>query len=255
MVSAEAWTRLYQELEELRKEEDHLVPEGFPLDWMNLFYSLDGKGSIELWTLNNGRSDNLKTSPENFKNRYLACVAEAGSFLQPPPQTDPLLHFFNCLYFYSAGSGEGRFAILASGSGAIIRLLEASANYSMWCRLRTTQAASLILEDHRQYTVLAERLGRLASVKQNTLIKVGKSEKALAEPPKRSRKILEPQPHLLKDRDIVNKRQAASSIGVSMRTLDRYIKDGQIVPIGGFGHKRFKTKDLVSFSTKKNRDN
>ncbi len=71
---------------------------------------------------------------------------------------------------------------------------------------------------------------------------------------KRVRQYREPKPELLRNLETVNKAQAAAALGVSPRQVDRYVRDKALNPVGGFGRRRFKTKDLLSFITKKDRD-
>ena len=64
---------------------------------------------------------------------------------------------------------------------------------------------------------------------------------------KKTRQRSEPHPELLKDKETVNKTQAAQALGISTRTLDRYVKEEKLSPVGAFGQRRYKTKDLISF--------
>lgn len=73
---------------------------------------------------------------------------------------------------------------------------------------------------------------------------------------KRLRKFREPRTDLLKDPTVtLNRLQAAEALGVTTRTLDRYVTDKRLTPVGGFARRRFKAKDLLAFVSRKNRDN
>jgi len=67
---------------------------------------------------------------------------------------------------------------------------------------------------------------------------------------KKTRQFREPNPDLLTGLETVNKIRAANALGISTRQVDRYVKDKLLIPVGGFGRKRFKTKDLLKFITK-----
>jgi len=69
---------------------------------------------------------------------------------------------------------------------------------------------------------------------------------------KKARTILEPKPELLKDVESVSRLRAASALGISPRTLDRYAQRQLLTPIGPVGRKRFKTRDLIKFMNSKN---
>jgi hypothetical protein len=71
---------------------------------------------------------------------------------------------------------------------------------------------------------------------------------------KHPRRFKEPKPELLKNVETVNKSQAAEALGVSKRTLDRYVADNLLTPVGDYARRRFKTKDLISFMTKRKKD-
>ncbi|MBZ5609533.1 MAG: helix-turn-helix domain-containing protein [Acidobacteriia bacterium] len=73
-------------------------------------------------------------------------------------------------------------------------------------------------------------------------------------PADKKRRFLEPKPELLKDKEIVNKRQAATALGVTLRTLDRYVADKLLTPVGDYARRRFKTKDLLSFMVRRKKD-
>jgi len=73
-------------------------------------------------------------------------------------------------------------------------------------------------------------------------------------PAKRSRLVLVPNPHLLKDKEIVEKGTAARALGVSVRTLDRYVEDKRLTPLAAYSRRRFKTKDLLAFMSRKEKD-
>jgi len=72
---------------------------------------------------------------------------------------------------------------------------------------------------------------------------------------RKAKRILEPNPQLLENNETLNRLQAAKALGVHTRTLDRWIKDGKLTPIGGAGHKRFRTKELRKFLNQKPQDN
>ena len=61
----------------------------------------------------------------------------------------------------------------------------------------------------------------------------------------------EPHPELLENVETLNKAQAASALGVSIRTLDRYVEDRRLTPTGSYPRKRFKTQDLKKFLTRR----
>jgi excisionase family DNA binding protein len=74
-------------------------------------------------------------------------------------------------------------------------------------------------------------------------------------PQARPRRIREPNPQLLDKGETLNRKQAAEALGVTERTLDRWVGDLKLTPIGGGGHRRFKTKDLRKFLNQKSQDN
>jgi hypothetical protein len=59
---------------------------------------------------------------------------------------------------------------------------------------------------------------------------------------------------LLKPGITLNRITAAESIGVSVRTLDRMVKDGRLTPTGHGYRKRFKTNDLMAIADQRMRD-
>ena len=68
------------------------------------------------------------------------------------------------------------------------------------------------------------------------------------------RLVREPNPDMLKGKDIVSRKQAAEALGVTTRTIDRFVEDRKLNPTGGWGSKRFKTQELLDFmNRKKNR--
>ncbi|HLN01085.1 MAG TPA: helix-turn-helix domain-containing protein [Bryobacteraceae bacterium] len=59
------------------------------------------------------------------------------------------------------------------------------------------------------------------------------------------RALPEPKPELLGNPDATLSRlRAAEALGITPRTLDRWIADGKLTPVGIGARKRFKTKDL-----------
>jgi hypothetical protein len=72
--------------------------------------------------------------------------------------------------------------------------------------------------------------------------------RAVAETPKASRSartFREPDAELLKNPDAtLNRKNAAQALGISERTLDRWVKDTILTPTGHGYRKRFKVKDL-----------
>jgi hypothetical protein len=73
--------------------------------------------------------------------------------------------------------------------------------------------------------------------------------------PKKIAKRQEPNPALLENKETVNHKQAALALGISERTLDRWIADGRLIPIGPTTRKRFKCKDLLKILSQKHSDN
>ena len=73
--------------------------------------------------------------------------------------------------------------------------------------------------------------------------------------PKRIAKRQEPNPAVLENRETVSHKQAALALGISERTLDRWIADGRLIPIGPITRKRFKCKDLLKILSQKHSDN
>ena len=73
--------------------------------------------------------------------------------------------------------------------------------------------------------------------------------------PKKTRHFREPNTSLLRNHDAtLNRKNAAEALGVSPRQLDRYVADKDLTPVGGFGRRRFKTQDLLTFIAKRKRD-
>jgi len=68
---------------------------------------------------------------------------------------------------------------------------------------------------------------------------------------KRPRTFLEPNPTILSGRETVNRKQAAAALGLTLRSIDRLVQDGVLRPTGAWGHKRFTTKDILSFMRSK----
>jgi hypothetical protein len=67
----------------------------------------------------------------------------------------------------------------------------------------------------------------------------------------RTRQLREPQPELLADLQSVGKQRAALALGTTTRTIDRWVKTEKLVPIGGGGRTRFRTRDLLTFLNQK----
>jgi excisionase family DNA binding protein len=67
----------------------------------------------------------------------------------------------------------------------------------------------------------------------------------LPEPPTRNRRTLEPRPDLLTNLDGTSSRlKAAQILGITPRTLDRWVHDKKLTPVITGSHKRFRNKDL-----------
>jgi len=72
-------------------------------------------------------------------------------------------------------------------------------------------------------------------------------------PEKKLRQFKEPNHDLLKNQDAtLNRKNAADALGVTARTLDRWVKDTVLTPVGHGARKRFKTKDLLRLLKEKN---
>lgn len=70
---------------------------------------------------------------------------------------------------------------------------------------------------------------------------------------KKARHFLEPNLSLLKNEEAtLMRKQAAEALGVTERTLDRWVEKDKLSPVGP--RKRFKTKDLLRLLNKKTRD-
>jgi hypothetical protein len=65
----------------------------------------------------------------------------------------------------------------------------------------------------------------------------------------------DPNPDLLKTAETLNRKKAAIALGISERTLDRWIADGKVMPLGAGTRKRFKSKDLLKLLNKTKTDN
>lgn len=84
---------------------------------------------------------------------------------------------------------------------------------------------------------------------------------ALRAPPskksaKSQRKTLEPRPDLLTNLDAnINRLKAAQVLGITPRTIDRWVVDGKLTPVGPGTRKRFKGKDLKKILDQKHLDN
>jgi excisionase family DNA binding protein len=82
-----------------------------------------------------------------------------------------------------------------------------------------------------------------------------KSAAQMTETPKRSRSLRQPKPELLTDRSItVNRTRAAMALGITTRTLDRWIKGGNLTAVALGSRKRFRTKDLQRILNQRNAD-
>lgn len=76
-----------------------------------------------------------------------------------------------------------------------------------------------------------------------------------APPAKKLRQYQEPKPELLKDPDAsLGRLRAAEALGITPRTIDRWINDKKLTPIGSGSRKRFKAKDLKKLLDQKNLD-
>ena len=62
---------------------------------------------------------------------------------------------------------------------------------------------------------------------------------------KASRKIREPNPDILKNKETVNHREAAEALGIDPRTVNRWIADKILTPTHVAGRNRFKSRDLL----------
>jgi len=70
--------------------------------------------------------------------------------------------------------------------------------------------------------------------------------------PIRKRQIREPKPELLKNPDAtLGRKKSAEALGISERTLDRWVGDDVLVPVYRGSQKRFKTQDLLRIQTQK----
>lgn len=70
-------------------------------------------------------------------------------------------------------------------------------------------------------------------------------------PTRPSRQFREPQPELLAGLESVGKQKAALALGTTTRTIDRWIETEKLIPVGGGGRTRFKTKELLKFLNQK----
>lgn len=62
---------------------------------------------------------------------------------------------------------------------------------------------------------------------------------------KKPRRSLDPNPSLLNNPELsLTRIRAAEALGITPRTVDRWIEDGKLTPIGPKGRRRFKAKDL-----------
>jgi excisionase family DNA binding protein len=74
-------------------------------------------------------------------------------------------------------------------------------------------------------------------------------------PGNKTRRFREPNLELLKNPDAtLNRKNAAEALGVTERTLDRWITDKELIPVGPGSRKRFKTKDLLRLLNQNRRD-
>jgi len=73
---------------------------------------------------------------------------------------------------------------------------------------------------------------------------------------KSHRKTAEPRPDLLPNNleVSVNRIKSAQILGITTRTLDRWVADGTLTPIGSGSRKRLKAKDLKRLLDKKQLD-
>jgi hypothetical protein len=118
---------------------------------------------------------------------------------------------------------------------------------------------------HREVTDIVEESGEWKAY-QDLLLKLespaplepfpasGQAEEPAKPVSARPRHYPEPKMDLLKTETLLNKQQAAAALGVSVRTLDRYVADNRLTPSGDYAHRRFKTKDLRSFLSRKDSD-
>jgi len=61
-------------------------------------------------------------------------------------------------------------------------------------------------------------------------------------PPKRT--FREPRPELLEGKESLNRKQTAMAFGVTERTLDRWIAEGKLTPVGNMARKRYSTREI-----------
>lgn len=75
----------------------------------------------------------------------------------------------------------------------------------------------------------------------------------LGNPTSEKRHFREPNLELLKNTEAtLNRKNAAEALGTTERTLDRWVADNKLTPVGPESRKRFKTKDLLRFLNRKN---
>lgn len=66
---------------------------------------------------------------------------------------------------------------------------------------------------------------------------------------------LDPKPELLKNPNArLNRQRAAEALGITVRTLSRWVSDGIVAPVGVGRQKRFKASDLAALVNQKRRD-
>jgi excisionase family DNA binding protein len=71
---------------------------------------------------------------------------------------------------------------------------------------------------------------------------------------KPNRQVREPNPNVLKGKNTINGKQAAEALGITERTLNRWIADTTLTPIRIGGRNRFDTKDLLRILNNKKQD-
>jgi hypothetical protein len=120
--------------------------------------------------------------------------------------------------------------------------------------------AKLVIEASGEWSKLQAEMKRVAEARglQQPLPETERAAIQLEPPPvnqtkpvRRAKQIRVPKPELLAHTETVNRKVAADALGVTVRTIDRHIGDGKLVPVGAIGRKRLKTKDLLNILNRK----